>query len=269
MGLKIFTLAKVLKWVKEIERRRRYYSPAKIKNNGMDNSFFGNTSVENINEFEIEQSLPSLSHFKADTSIRGDEELMIPFIKVEDKERVYEPQYLELSSVPSLCFDSKVPRSPFQKLHLNGTVESIGNNSEFASNDVCKHSNKTFSSTSKYSQSGWCDFCESFYRLRDRHIRSKKHQTNIPLECYHKLDELITSSGSFKDFVRSAEETRKKARAQKRKVVDVVLKRLDGTKRTCDFLRNSRVELNEIVNECNVKRRKSRFTNSNGRNVIR
>ena len=72
---------------------------------------------------------------------------------------------------------------------------------------------KTLSSTSNYSRSGWCDFCESFFRFRDRHIRSKKHQTNRPREAFQKLDELISVCGTLDDFIhRTLVDTKKRKR---------------------------------------------------------
>ena len=68
---------------------------------------------------------------------------------------------------------------------------------------------KTLSSTSNYSRSGWCDFCESFFRFRDRHIRSKKHQTNRPLETFQKLDKLISACGTLDDFVQRGVDEKK------------------------------------------------------------
>jgi len=226
LGLRIFTLAKVMQWLKEVERRRIYLSPTKVNPKCKGGNRKDEYQPVNNKENEYREqshasppSLPSLSDFKSDiTSKNHDEELIPPFLKVEDHHHIYEPQYLEFDvSFPILDLNGKMPRSPFRKPSLNTTMDvtlntthhelaTLGGDGDIDDDGV----EKTLSSTSNYSRSGWCDFCESFFRIRDRHIKSKKHQTNRPLETFQKLDELIAACGTLDDFIARADEAKMK-----------------------------------------------------------
>jgi len=291
MGLRIFTLTKVMNWVKEIERRRIFFSPTKVQakyglNGGCGvNQFRHVSNIQNtIPQQCSPPSIPSLTDFKTDSK-NFDEELIPPFLKVEDKKHKYEPQYLEFDmSFPILDLNSKLLRCPFRKARLNSTMDLLNTtcnttHHELASGDVTHNDDdddddgmedeeKTLSSTSNYSRSGWCDFCESFFRIRDRHIKSKKHRLNRPLETFRALDELITSCGTLDDFVNRADEIRKEREKQEKKDIRVFFKTLEGAK----LFRNARVELNDVIADRNGKLKKETgigFKNAGLTNVVR
>jgi len=262
MGLRIFTLSKVLKWVKEIERRKVFFSPAKIGNKEYLDSLMpvGGKSPS---------PLPSLISFKEEkeTSKHHDEELISPFVKVEDKKRTFEPQYTEFDLFPYLEFRGKAPRNPFReprrmsasmdlldKTHDTTLFASLGE--EICATECDDAGEKTLSSTSNYSRSGWCDFCESFFRFRDRHIKSKKHQHNIPLENFKVLDRLIRKS-SLDDFLRSAMEEKTKREEPNN---SRVFRSLGVQKDYCNILRNTRTE---FVSKGEKKSNEKCFTRAN------
>ena len=84
LGLRIFTMAKVMKWLKEVERRRIYLSPTKISCGG-DNGLNNKENVSNRRQkYASPPSVPSLTDFKTDTSKYYDEELIPPFLKVNN-----------------------------------------------------------------------------------------------------------------------------------------------------------------------------------------
>lgn len=293
MGLKIFTISKVAKWLKEIERKKIYFSPMKKVNvaEGGD-ALSSPMDVENGGRYSIKdgspQSFQSLSSFKGECGQYDEEELIIPYIKVEDKKHKFEPQYLEVFSVPGLNFESKAPRTPFFKPDLNGTLDGVEKIREEGSNSPTKEENKTLSSTSKYSKSGYCDFCESFFRFRDRHIKSKKHQANIPLETFKAIDELITNC-PFDDFLLSScpdsdlieevgemkteemiEQTKVPLQSNtvEQKKVREFLKTLEGAKQSWDVLKSPVVEVNDLQ-DCNAKKEDNNgFQVSNGGQIF-
>ena len=236
LGLNIFTVDKVNKWLTEIERRR-HASPTKSekgKDGGenLDNSIF-HTSMDK------DDALHSLSRVRL-ISRNNDEELSPPYIKVEDKQKIFEPQFLELSVFPTISWNSSAPRCPFQKIDLNNKTDDTKNDSDGES--------KSISSTSNYSRSGYCDFCESFFRCRDRHIQSKKHQFNIPYENFKKLDDLVTNGGSFDEFLKSM--MKKKiteevyVKMDRNQEITELLMTLEAKKKTREFFS---IELNQIV----------------------
>ena len=245
LGLNIFTIEKVTKWLKEIERRKVRVSPnrttSKKRNVGQPQLSLNKDEDKDITLQSL-QSMPRFKHLHED----NDEELQVPFIKFEDKKKIYEPQYLELNSFPSICYESSTPRSPFQKLHLN-----LNSEKKSATPNKSDIVNKSISSTSNYSKSGYCDFCESFFRYRDTHIRSKRHQRNIPYENFKRLDELIHKGGHFNDFLKTMTE-KKIARdlintMEQRKKLSDFLRTIEGKKKAREFFRDTRKGLHEFV----------------------
>lgn len=237
LGLNIFKIDKVTKWLTEIERRRHSLSPKRMKyadgNESINKSIDQTLSSTGMDVDDPFETLTSLAKFKF-TNRHNMEELRPPFIKVEDRTKAFEPQYLELNAFPTICFDTKMPRSPFKKINLNTTLSNNsgeGNNGVSSSHTSGRDpdkSDKSISSTSNYSKSGYCDFCECFFRCRDRHIQTKKHQYNIPYENFNKLDDLISNGGSFDDFLKAM---------LKKKVSEEVLSNLERRKELTDFLK--------------------------------
>jgi len=211
LGLKPHKLCKVRKWLKEIERRKHDHTSPQMFSN-----YNGNTVV--IGGGNNPRGIPSLANFKTDGMRHNDEELIVPFIKIEDMGRKYQPFYFEFSILPHFTTDANPPRTPFYKVaQFNETFNQTFNGTLNASitfigateGETLPGSFQTFSqSSTKYSKDGWCDFCEAFYRFRGQHVRSKKHRANIPRDCYRKLDELIGKS-PLEDFLGRLEDRRK------------------------------------------------------------
>lgn len=277
LGLHMFTVEKVSKWLTEIEKKKLHNqeSPTCKKHCNEENQI---TSPENRlcllkDDDTSQQSVGSLSHFKYLPNKNHNEELEPPFLKVEDIERMYEPQFIELDFFPIISYDTKAPRCPFQKKDLNGSISQ-----KSAANSDKEE--KSISSTSNYSKSGYCDFCESFFRCRDRHINTKKHQCNIPYENFKKLDDLIVNGVNFDEFLKSVfKKKNTQENTQENTQKNSIIGQVDCQKEFTDFLKSldGKIKGREFFSDLNgfvdysdkKKDIKSGLTDENGTPFIR
>ena len=117
--------------------------------------------------------------------------LRAPFLKVEDRSRMYQPEFIEFKSFPFLDTAVPLPHSPFDTW-----FRSSGNVSMAKQNRTPLQ---------------FCGLCNEVYEVFKDHINSTKHRSAaMDASNYAGVDALIKQGLSPEDFVKSRTDAWKK-----------------------------------------------------------
>ena len=138
-----------------------------------------------------------------------EQELKVPFLKLEDQSNLYKPQIKEMDSWPKVNFDSKESNCPFDPPSSRAQENTSPNVASGSSgkSDAAK-AKVRFSSKIRR---GSCEL--GGYRGRKQHLKGKKHQSSSSnSNKYRELDELVNQGKSSVEYKSSLKNKTKESK---------------------------------------------------------
>ena len=132
--------------------------------------------------------------------------LNTPFLKVEDRTRLYQPLIKEMNIWPKVYFDVEQQNCPFDPPVLRSR-RTRRSKTRSSSSPQAKSKGARVKATvhlSSKDKIGYCELCNVNYRGLKQHLKGTKHRNNASCsEAYKQLDDMVRQGTSVDEYVRS------------------------------------------------------------------